>query len=246
MQNKIQFSTFTYPYCGHPHGVIMNYGLDFFAESFDGCLANRGSIDFDRLEKTLTRGFRFDGDAYYLNGNPQADGDFRKVGTCFNDDFDENGKLVNLVPQFRDSDRYVTRAYGAFWGYWERARPFEFPAVAYTRTEIYAWFIWAAKKMLMPRVLPEFHDQFWEVAECFVDVKEAEYLMEKKLSGIESWVYGPARASEPNFDLWHQLTREPILNKMIASYPDFAPGSIDWWKSQSWSSRYEFDLSIFS
>lgn len=245
MPNNILFSTSAYPYCGHPHGAIIDCGLDFFGEAIAGNAVKGGTINLDILEKVLTRGFKLDGNAYFLYGDTQAEGDFHKIGTNFKDDFYEDGESENLVVSFKDFNKYVVRVYGSFWGYWNKNRPFEFPAVAYTRNEMYAWFVWASRKILMPRLLPEYHGPFWEIAEYFVDVHEAENLMESKLSGVEPWAYGPAREKEPNFYLWHELTQEKYLNKMVSSYPRFTPDSIEWWKSQSWVDRYEFDVSAF-
>lgn len=245
-----KFSPFQYSYCGHPHGVMLQARELFFKYAYlRGSLATCDlELDLKLLSSGLLAGFNDSGNASFAHNIPfEVDGECIDIATYMRDDFEsDNGEIYeNQVPWFKDQNKYVVRAAGTNWGYWESCRPFEFPAVAYSREEIQVWFLWSLTKDLLPHLATHQQESVWEVADKFIDIKRAEELMNLLFSGNKRWTYGPARKHEPNFELWHKLTGDHLMNKVILEFPTIRPENIQWWKDLPWSGNYEMDFDAF-
>lgn len=240
-----------YPYGPHPHGAIMEatramYEMGYVLYEREKW-SHTGGVNMDALEKIWTKGFKKNEKTAFVYQSPEGGGDALAIANCWTEtsyDFEEFE--INLPEIYFDPNRYTTYVNGYDWRFWESIRAFEFPLVSYSRAEIEAWLVWAIKKDFLPRFPVESYAAVLELMEYFVDIKESEELMRLKLSGVVPWEFGPARKIEPNFDLWHELTKVPELNAMVENYPNNRPPNIEWWKSQLWASKYEMDWSGWS
>ena len=246
----IKLSPTQYPYSGHPHGVLLSFAWVFYNYAIKcGSYNNRNiEMDFNRFETGLSKGLAFSNSSSFSYILPsEVDGESVDVATFMKDEFenDDCELYENQVPWFENPNKYIARAAGTNWEYWSVCRPFEFPAVAYSREEIHVWILWSLKYMLIPSLVTHQHQSLLAVVSKFIDVEHTVKLMQLLFSGNKQWTYGPARKHEPNFDLWHQLTVDPLMNKVILEFPSIRPTEIRWWKDLPWNKQYEMDFDVF-
>ena len=130
----------------------------------------------------------------------------------------DDGIPLNIIKKFSKGSRYVSYIDTPEGTHGHESSLFAFPAVAYSKEELQAWISWTRDRG--PKRYPDEPERSKESLQAYFDVDSATALMRKKLSGEIPWEFGPARINEPNFDLWHEKTRDQDANAWLAKWLD--------------------------
>ncbi|PUA28272.1 MAG: hypothetical protein B0W54_17515 [Cellvibrio sp. 79] len=139
------------------------------------------------------------------------------IQAYWNDEDEYDGAPVNAIKKFPKGSQYVVYIMDDF-SHWNDKNPYVFPAVAYSKPEIQAWLLWSIKKLAVE--LERNFEDIRELVEAHINIEESKALMIKKLNGELAWELGPTRIHEPNFALWHEMTKNHEMNAWIRKWLD--------------------------
>jgi hypothetical protein len=196
-----------------PHSAVIHCFVSYFEMFFESA----ESIQMESFNKSLATFFRSSGAAGFgIHGGEYGE-DYSVSNIWSGEDLDLEGEPVNHEKEFHDDNKFVAVVQSRNWFYWDDSCPYLFPIVAYSRKEIEAWFMLFLYRAFQTRSINNRHEVL-ESVECFIDAGETTFLMKQKLSCKMPWEFGPARINEPNFNLWHEKTRDQNINAWLAKW----------------------------
>lgn len=197
-----------------PHSVVMDCFQAILRWHIDG-----GSLlSSEGLDGNLVNFFTLNGEhANIMLGFEYAE-NYLLMGSWNEGMLDPDDEPVNGIPEFPKGSRYVAYISSTEWFFWGDSGPYDFPAVAYSPSEIRAWFVWSCIRF--SKLFPACRNDINSLMERHVDVQAAITAMHERLDGRQPWEFGPARIHEPHFDLWHQKTRDKKMNDWLRQCMD--------------------------
>ncbi|ARU27545.1 hypothetical protein [Cellvibrio sp. PSBB006] len=140
------------------------------------------------------------------------------IAAYWDDEEDDDGIPLNAIKKFLIRSRCVAYIDADEGGHGKDTSPYLFPAVAYSTEEIKAWMYWSLCRW--HRRYPDYPLIPEMFLSAYFDIDLAADLIRKKLNCEIPWEFGPARINEPNFDLWHEKTRDQNANAWLAKWLD--------------------------
>ena len=198
-----------------PHSVVIHSLSVLFNWSLD----DRKDLDNKDFAERLNKLLDARSDRPEFNTRRGVDGEYVYCITGYwQDEEYDDGVPLNFIKKFNKGSRYVSYIDTDEGTHGKETSLFAFPAVAYSKEELQAWIIWTRDRG--PKRYPDEPERSKESLQAYFDVDSATDLMRKKLSGEIPWEFGPARINEPNFNLWHEKTRDQDANAWLAKWLD--------------------------